>query len=56
MLKFKLYRFIRVIFGARSFVKTNGNERMFLLVKSSTKDFPSADWVAKGWVEEWPVN
>jgi len=54
MLRFKLYRWVRVMFGARSFVKPGNN----VLIKATkgNQDALSDRLLNHGWIEEWPVE
>lgn len=55
MIKFKGYRWLRVIFGARSFIKkSDDGGTIFILVKHDSKRVANI-LLSEGYVEEWPV-
>lgn len=53
MIKWKLYRGLCVIFGARSFVKQGVDEKSYALVKGDTKHMAKM-LISQGFTEEWP--
>lgn len=57
MLKYKWYRLIRVIFGARSFVKyKDSNDATYVLVKGKDLDKVVERFTEDGFIEEWPIE
>lgn len=58
MIKFKLYRFIRFLLGATSFVKQGeGKTATYILVKGDyTKARLMKTLTESGFVEEWPIE
>jgi hypothetical protein len=53
VIKYRLYRGLCVIFGARSFVKKGVDEKTYALVKGDTKHMATI-LRDQGFIEEWP--
>jgi hypothetical protein len=59
MIKYKYYRLIQVIFGARSFKKVGEDgTNTYILIKGKGPRINSVieQWFADGYVEEWPLE
>lgn len=60
MLRFKFYRWLKVMFGARSFIlekDVNGvKQTSYLLINGNKMDNLIENYISDGWVEEWPFN
>lgn len=53
MIKYKLYRGLCVIFGARSFIKKGVDQNNYTLVKGDSK-YVAGVLISQGFIEEWP--
>lgn len=55
MIDFKIYRWLHVMFGARSFAKNPNNH---ILLKGTSPQFNQMikDIKKRGWIEEWPES
>lgn len=53
MIKYKLYRSLCVMFGARSFIKKGEDEDSYALVKGNTTKTVGI-LISQGFTEEWP--
>jgi hypothetical protein len=53
VIKYKIYRGLCVIFGARSFVKKGVGESTYALVKGDSRHIAGV-LISQGFTEEWP--
>jgi hypothetical protein len=56
MSKFKYYRWLRVLFGARSFVKEEEKTNTYVLIWGKTNAEMIMDLQKSGFKEEWPLD
>jgi hypothetical protein len=58
LMRYPWYRWIRCLFGSRSFKKINefGNDTTYCIIKGQKVEKVVEKLLADGFVEEWPMN